>query len=92
MYVQVISEALNAIAPERLQINLLLFTIRRRRIALFKKSIARRSSFDFERLTLLRVNSGYNRAARGQLFLMYKIERSSPPLSILYLREWIQHQ
>jgi len=68
-------------AWETAEVNLVLFTIRRRRTALFKKSIARRSSFDFERLMLLHVNSGYNRMAWGQLFLMYKIERSPLPLS-----------
>lgn len=46
--------------------------------ALFKKPIAGRSSFDFNRLMLLRVNSRYNRVAWRQLFLMYKIERSRP--------------
>lgn len=51
---------------------------------LFKKPIAGRSSFDFNRLMSLRVNSGYNHVAWRQLFLMYKIERSRPLLECGY--------
>lgn len=86
IYTQVINGALNVIASERLRVNLVSFTIRRRRTALFKKPIARRSSFDFERLMLLRVNSRYNRAARGQLFLRvqnWKISSFLFPPSLL---------
>lgn len=43
-----------------------------------RKPIAGRSSFDFNRLMLLHVNSRYNHVAWGQLFLVYKIERSRP--------------
>lgn len=50
---------------------------------LFKKPIAGRSSFDFKRLMLLRVNSRYNHVAR-RLLLIYKIERSRPLLECGY--------
>lgn len=70
-----LNEASNVISSHRLRVNL--FSFITRRTALFDEAIVRQSSFDFVRLMLLCVIFGKcNRVARGQLFLMYKIERS----------------
>lgn len=79
------NKILNAVASDRLRVNVVSFTILQPSLAL-TWLFSRNQSADglhliFERLMLPRVNSGCDRAVRRQLFLVYKIERSCRPFS-----------